>query len=346
MLLINILLLVPILVMVFVYFILPHFLKYTKWGNLHPGAALLIFFRNLLGENILEMNIEKFRHTFQRHMGLIEGVKPVIFSTPELKIRGDGHDVPVKFYVPSREKDLPVTVYFHGGGFVWGGIKTVDTIARHIALYQKTIVVSVEYPLAPEYPFPAAVEASYSVLCWTRDHVKRFGGDPKRIRVAGDSAGGNLAAEMCFLSRERKGPDLEAQILLYPWVDLTDTGSESFSRYGRDFLLSTEEINWFKDLYLTDPAQAALPGVSPSKRDDFRGLPPAVVLVCQFDVLHDQGTEYYDKLKKAGVPVSLIEMNGFPHGALSMTGWVRRPLIQYYKKISRELDSVLIRDAD
>jgi len=332
---------VLLLFFLFCYLILPQFLRRTKWGLLHPSVAQMIFFRKLIGDHIFDDDLDKFRNKLLKNIKLLEGVRTKMHSVGERSAETDDYDIPFKFYIPSDEKNLPVTVYYHRGGFICGGIKSVDTICRHIAKNQNTLVLSVEYPLAPENKNPIPVEVSYSFLLWTYKNCRAYQGDPEHIRVAGESAGGNLAALMPFLSRDRKGPKIEAQLLFYPWVDLSDTDAESFSRYGEDYLLSTKEINWFTDLYLNEPPDALRPEVSPSLQTDFGDIPPAVVVASEFDVLHDQAVEYYRKLKTHGVPAELIEMKGMPHGALSMTGWMRHTLIGYYRKIGTALSSLL-----
>ncbi|MBI9101436.1 MAG: alpha/beta hydrolase [Spirochaetales bacterium] len=330
-----------ILFFLFSYLVLPQFLRRTKWGLLHPSVAQMIFLRKLIGDHIFEDDLDNFRIKLLKNIKLLEGVRTKMHRVGERSAETEDYNIPFKFYIPSDEKNLPVTIYYHGGGFICGGIKSVDTICRHIAKNQNTLVLSVEYPLAPENRFPIPVEACYSFLTWAYKNCRAYQGDPEHIRVAGESAGGNLATIMPFLSRDRRGPKIEAQLLFYPWVDLSNTDTESFHRYGVDYLLSYKEINWFTNLYLNEPSDALLPEVSPLLHTDFSNIPPAVIVASEFDVLHDQAFEYYQKLKIHGVPASFIEMKGMPHGALSMTGWMRHTLIGYYKSIGQALSDLL-----
>ncbi|HYK53156.1 MAG TPA: alpha/beta hydrolase, partial [Candidatus Eremiobacteraceae bacterium] len=218
-------------------------------------------------------------------------------------------DVGVRIYWPrplAESERLPIVVFFHGGGFVLCDLDTHDPIARYIALHGDAIVVNVDYRLAPEHRFPAAVDDSYSAVTWLADHAAELGGDPQRLAVAGDSAGGNLATVVCQLAKERGGPSIAFQALIYPVVDL-DTSTSFASRQefgGGDYFLAMHEMEWFNSLYLTDPAaQVKDPRVSPLNTEDLRGQPPALVVTAGCDPLRDEGKAYADRLAAAGVPV-------------------------------------------
>jgi acetyl esterase len=218
-------------------------------------------------------------------------------------------DIGVRVYWPrplAENERLPIVVFFHGGGFVLCNLDTHDPIARYIALHADAIVVNVDYRLAPEHKFPAAVDDAYSAVTWVADHAAELGGDARRIAVAGDSAGGNLATVVCQLAKTRRGPAIAFQALIYPVVDL-DPKARFASRGefgGGQYFLSTRDMEWFTAQYLTDPAtQVKDPRVSPLESDDLRGLPPALVMTAGCDPLCDEGQAYADRLKEAGVPV-------------------------------------------
>jgi acetyl esterase len=217
--------------------------------------------------------------------------------------------VGVRIYWPRPldvSERLPIVVYFHGGGFTLCDLDTHDPIARHLSRHADAIVVSVDYRLAPEHKFPAALDDSYAAVTWAAEHAAELGGDALRLAVAGDSAGGNLAAVVCQLARERGGPAIAFQALIYPVVDLDMTAPFASRKEfgGGEYFLAIREMEWFNSLYLTDPAaQVKDPRVSPLKSDDVRRLPPALVITAGCDPLRDEGQAYAERLDAAGVPV-------------------------------------------
>ncbi|MEV0119788.1 alpha/beta hydrolase [Streptomyces sp. NPDC050844] len=237
----------------------------------------------------------------------------------------DGHDIPVRIYRPVTELDagpLPVTLFFHGGGWVFGDLDTQDHIARTVAARSGTIVVSVDYRLAPEHRFPAATDDAYAALAWVADNAAGFGGDGERIAVFGESAGGNLAAALAQESLRRGGPRITLQVLAYPAVDRFDDSSSMYENTTGP-ILSRSYLEWFWGAYLSTPDQGADPRVSPARSDELAGLPPAVIATAENDPLRDQGDRYARKLADAGVPVQHLPIKGAIHGFLSFTGSVQ-----------------------
>ncbi len=215
----------------------------------------------------------------------------------------DGHSRPL----------LPVVVFFHGGGWVVGSIASHDALCRRMCNASGCIVVSVDYRLAPEHRFPAAVDDSFAATDWVARHAAEIGGDPSRIAVCGDSAGGNLAAVVALLARDREGPQILYQVLIYPITDyLPDT--DSYRRNGDDYFLTGTTIKWFWDHYLNNPAEGTLWTASPLRAQCLAGLPPALVLVAEFDPLLDEGLAYADRLEQSGVPVERVICEGQIHG--------------------------------
>ncbi|MFI2189111.1 alpha/beta hydrolase [Streptomyces sioyaensis] len=236
-----------------------------------------------------------------------------------------GHDIPVRIYRPVTELDagpLPVTLFFHGGGWVFGDLDTQDHIARTVAARSGTIVVSVDYRLAPEHRFPAATDDAYAALTWVADNAPGFGGDGERIAVFGESAGGNLAAALAQESLRRGGPRITLQVLAYPAVDRFDDSSSMYENTTGP-ILSRSYLEWFWGAYLSTPDQGADPRVSPARSDELAGLPPAVIATAENDPLRDQGDRYARKLADAGVPVQHLPVKGAIHGFLSFTGSVQ-----------------------
>jgi acetyl esterase len=230
----------------------------------------------------------------------------------------DGTDLPVRIYRPSGERNLPVLVYFFGGGWTLGSIETSDAVCRTLANATGALVLAPGYRLAPEHKFPAAVHDCHAAVRWVAAHGTEIGADPARIAVGGDSAGGNLAAAVTLLAREG-GPRLAAQLLVYPNTDyLSDTPS---LRENTDpYLFNRTSVGWYWGHYLADPADGSRPLASPLRADDLSGLPPALVVTAEFDPLRDQAEEYAAALAKAGVPVVALRYDGMVHGFFCMSG--------------------------
>ena len=229
-------------------------------------------------------------------------------------------DVGVRVYAPD-EGDLPALVYLHGGGWVLGDLDAPDALCRRLANDVRCVVVSVDYPLAPEHPFPAALEASYALTQWLAQNAKTLGVDAKRIAVGGESAGGNLAAAIALVSRDRGGPRLVFQLLLVPVTNCAfDTASyvENADGYG----LTRAEMKWFWRHYLSEPGDDANPYASPLRASDLRGVPPALIVTAEFDPLRDEGEAYAKRLRESGVVVDCRRYDGVVHGFIPMSGEV------------------------
>ena len=224
----------------------------------------------------------------------------------------------IRMYHPAPGETLPVIVFFHGGGFVLGSLDTHDGLARSLANGARSLVVSVDYPLAPEHKYPAARTAAFAATRWIADHAAELGGDATRLAVAGDSAGGNLAALVALRSRDEGIGQPALQVLLYPSLDLS---AETRSRilFSDGFFLSKQDMDWFKELYLDGAGLAADDArVSPLKAADLSGLAPALVLTAGFDPLRDEGNEYATALRSAGVSVDHRQFDALTHGFASL----------------------------
>jgi acetyl esterase len=228
--------------------------------------------------------------------------------------------IPLRVYRPSFAQDLPALVYFHGGGFVICNLDTHDRECRMLANASGSVVVSVDYRLAPEHKFPAAVEDAYAATRYVAEHPGEFGIDPGRIAVGGDSAGGNLATVVALMARDRGGPSLKFQLLIYPLTDLEDD-SPSMRQYDQNHFLTRQDMDWFADSYLGS-ADRRDPYASPHYAADHSGLPPALVITAECDPLRDQGEMYAEKLRSAGVPVTLNRYDGMIHPFVSLAGIV------------------------
>jgi len=235
---------------------------------------------------------------------------------------GDLIDIPVRIYWPpvTEHRDLPVVVFYHGGGFALGDLDTHDPFARAHAVGAEAIVVSVDYRLAPEHPFPAGVDDCWAALQWAVDHAAELGGDSNRIAVAGDSAGANLAAVMAHLARDNGGPELAFQLLWYPTVT-ANLSLPSFTENADAPILDRNAIDAFLTWYIpgVDTSDhTALPAtISPANAADFRGLAPAYIGTAEHDPLRDDGAHYAELLNAAGVPAELSNEPTLVHGYVS-----------------------------
>jgi acetyl esterase len=232
-------------------------------------------------------------------------------------VPGPAGEIPVRVYRPSgAEGPLGVLVYLHGGGWTIGGLDTHDHPCRTLCAEAGIVVVSVDYRLAPEHPFPAALDDSWAVLEWVAANAAEVGGDPARLAVGGDSGGGNLAAVMSILARDRGGPALRFQLLVYPAVDLRPDAPERFrSRIenGEGYVLTSQAMEFFAANYAPDPEQRSDWRISPLLAADHSGLPPALVITAEFDPLRDEGRAYADLLEAAGTPVTHTLYEGTVH---------------------------------
>ena len=228
--------------------------------------------------------------------------------------------IPVRVYRPSLANDLPALIYFHGGGFVICNLDTHDRVCRGLSNASGCVVVSVDYRLAPEHKFPAAAEDAYSATRYVAEHAGEFGIDPSRIAVGGDSAGGNLATVVAMMARDRGGPALKFQLLIYPVTDFTEHVTQSERDYGHGYFLDEELMDWFADQYFANETDRHLPYGSPSKASDLRGLPAAMVITGECDPLRDQGEAYAEQLRHAGVSVLVKRYDGMIHPFLSLAG--------------------------
>src|SRR5581483_9358517 len=242
-------------------------------------------------------------------------VREPIHRTEDRRIPGPGSHIALRVYTPRDPRPgerLPVLLWYHGGGFVVGDLETHDSVCRMLANGADCIVVAVDYRLAPEFRFPAAVEDSVSALKWVALHAAEFGGDPARIAVGGDSAGGNLAAVAAILARDAGHPQLAFQLLVYPCA-APEPETPSHRRFAEGYVLTRNTITWFYRQYLKSPKDADDFRFAPLVADDLTGLPPAFVLVAGYDPLRDEGVEYAKRMIEAGNRVRLASYEGMIH---------------------------------
>jgi acetyl esterase len=243
----------------------------------------------------------------------------------DLDVPGPAGPIPARWYGPAadtRPRDpgpLPLLVYFHGGGWVLGDRDSHDALCRLLCHQAGVAVLNVAYRLAPEHPFPAAVDDAVAAFRWAHAHADELGVDATRIAVGGDSAGGNLATVVAQQTLAAGGPVPAYQLLFAPVTDLA-ARSRSYELFGRGFFLTAAQMDWYRDHYLSDPAEASDPRVSPLRAPDLRGLPPAYLAVGGFDVLRDEVAAYASALTAAGVPVAFRLHPGLVHAFANAIG--------------------------
>jgi acetyl esterase len=245
-----------------------------------------------------------------------------VHQVDDRSIPGPAGNIPVRIYTPRGRGPLALLVYFHGGGWIAGDIRVYDTLCRALANASGCVVASVDYRLAPEHPFPAAVEDCHAAARWAVANAGALQADPSRVAVGGDSAGGNLAAVVALRARDQGGPPLAYQLLIYPCIDyLPDLPSY---RENEGILLTREGIAWMWGHYLKEESDRKNPYAVPLQAADLRGLPPALVITAELDPLRDEAERYAARLQKAGVPVVLKRYPGMIHGFLSLGGALDR----------------------
>lgn len=240
------------------------------------------------------------------------GDGPEIYRIEDLKMAGS---VPVRIYRPSSKVNLPVIVYFHGGGWVLGNIETHDTLCRRLAEVSGSIVVSVDYRLAPEHPFPAAFEDCFEVTNYVSKNASRFGINPSKIAVCGDSAGGNLAAAVALKVRDEACFQLDSQWLIYPVIE-PNFESVSYQQFADNHGLTRHIMKWFWDQYVPDLKNRLLHYAAPIAAKSLVGLPYSYVLTAEYDVLRTEGEKYAKRLRDANIPTDLVQYHGALHGFL------------------------------
>ncbi|WP_232701668.1 alpha/beta hydrolase [Halobacterium wangiae] len=236
----------------------------------------------------------------------------------DLAFDGPAGAVPVRVYHDDPERPAPVVVFYHGGGWTLGTLDSIGGVCREVAARADCVVVSVDYRLAPEHPFPAGLDDAYAALEWTVENASAFGADPDRVAVAGTSAGGNLAAAVTLRAREFGGPGLAHQALLYPMTDRT-TNRVSYREHGDGPLLTRADVEWFWGQYCRSPVTAANPYASVLRAADHGDLPPVTVVTAGHDPLRDEGRAYADALDADGTPVEHWHYPSMAHGFLSLT---------------------------
>ena len=287
---------------------------------LDRNVQLLLALGERSGRLQRELVVEPMRKQLRQLSGLGMPRLPGIEARDQA-IDGPGGSIPIRIYrAPRLRQGAPAVVYFHGGGWVCGGLDSHDSSCRLLAAVADCGVIAVDYRLAPEHPYPAATDDAICAWQWAVAHAGELGFDPGRIAVMGDSAGGNLAAALCLAARDSGLPLPIAQGLIYPAVDM-EFGAASHSTVGVGFGLERRTMEWFREQYAADPSRWRTPLLSPLHAPDHAGLPPALVVTAGFDPLRDEGDAYAAALEGAGVAVRHLRYDDTIHGFFGL-GWI------------------------
>lgn len=287
--------------------------------ELHPQAKAIL--QRIITSNeppFETMTPQQARDIADPRVIATAGRGPEIGEISETETMVAGRRVGLRIYRPRPQiagpTPLPLLIYYHGGGFVVGNLDTVDTLCRTLVNAVGCIIVSVDYSLAPEHKFPAAVEDAFGAAEWVFAHVGELGGDPSRVAIAGESSGGALSAVVPQMAKAAgKDWNLVLQVLIYPATDMR-AESASYRRLSEGYFLTQKKMRWFIEHYLENPEQAKDPRASPLLSEDVSGLPPALVITADLDPLVDEGNAYARRLEEAGVPTELHCFEGWPHG--------------------------------
>jgi acetyl esterase len=283
---------------------------------LDPEAKMLLEQLSTAVRPFDELSVEEARAAIAT-LSAAAGEGEAVARVENRRVPGPRGDIPVRIYTPAGRAPFPVLVYFHGGGWVIGNLETHDALCRHLANAASAVVVSVDYRLAPEHPFPSSGEDAYAATRWVAANAAAIGG-AGRIAVGGDSAGGNLAAVVALMARDRGGPPLVFQLLVYPVTDAPSANTASYRENAEGYFLTAKTMHWFWNHYCGKNPDLSDPYLCPLRARDLKSLPPALVVTAEFDPLRDEGEAYAARLREAGVPATAKRYPGMIHGFFGM----------------------------
>lgn len=282
--------------------------------SVHPQAQALLDFLAQSGLDFDQPDAQTLRES--RTLPPPENPEHV-HAVVNQTIPGPAGDIPVRIYTPEGSGPFALMVYFHGGGFVIGDLESHDGVCRSLCNEANMLVISVDYRLAPEHRYPAAVDDSYAAMCWAAENAQVLNADPARLVVAGDSAGANLAAVTALKARDESGPSIASQVLIYPVADM-DFDRPSYTENAEGYFLTRDMMRWFMAQYLGHDQVVTDPLVCPLQAESLKALPPALVITAEYDPLRDEGEALAQALLEAGVKTELVRFNGMIHGFVSL----------------------------
>ena len=281
----------------------------------------LWIYNKLLPADISKITPAKFRHTTRklvlRPNPFLDGGPIKMHKVINQSIDGEHGPIPIRSYRSTGDDGLPVILYFHGGGFVINDLDTHDKLCRRLARDNQALVISVDYRLAPEHPFPAAPQDCYDVTVWASQHADTLGGDPSCLNTMGDSAGGNLATVICLMARDKGGPKITSQVLIYPVTDAL-MSFPSIKTNGTGHILTEDLMRWFIGHYKRTDVDLQHPYMSPHYAESLSDLPSALVQTAEYDPLHDEGMAYAKRMQAEGVSVTHTNYPGLVHTYFNM----------------------------
>lgn len=270
-------------------------------------AGALMLTGKISAESFWEMGPDKVRNMLNEKFLSIKAETPQVLNVSNVTITNDNRTTPLRIYTPDDHKDLPVILYIHGGAWVAGSLDTHDNLARYLSKEVGALVVSVGYMNSPEGKFPLPLEQCYDALLWIVKHAQEYHANPSRLAVVGDSAGGGMAAALAHMSRDRKGPHIDMQVLINPVVDNTWGGT--LQRQGDEF----DPERWIATQYVKDSQDTKNPYVSPIFTEELNNLPPALIILAEKDLFRKDAQKYADRLSAAGIPTNVYTQAGVGH---------------------------------
>lgn len=262
---------------------------------------------------VYTLSVEKARE--RMHNAFInKGIKEAIEVVKDFTIPCPGYSIGARVYSPTPSKRQPCLLFFHGGGWTLNDLDTHDNLCRSLAKKVEVVVVSVDYRLSPEYKYPAAIEDAYTALSWIYFNAELLNIDTNKIAVGGDSSGGTQAAVLCHLTRDRQGPKIAFQWMVYPVTDYYLPGTKSYIEFERGYSMNKDFMVWFWNNYLPNNIDVNDPYISPLRATNFKNLPPAFIMTANYDPLRDEGEEYGKKLQEAGINAKVKRYEDQMHG--------------------------------
>lgn len=284
-------------------------------GVLHPQVAAFLDQLKAQGApSMATLPVEEVRASQQALITMMGITPEPVAEVTDRTIPGPGGELPIRVYTPEGSGPFPVLVYLHGGGWVAGDLNLQDDTCRSISNGAGCVVVSVDYRLAPENKFPAAVQDCHAAARWVAENAEQIHVDPARMAIGGESAGGALTAAVSLKARAEGGPPFVLQVMVNPCTNLASMDTDSYREFAEGFGLRKDEVEWCRDHYLRGEEDWQHPYASPLLAEDLRGLPPALIVTSEFDILRDEGETYGRRLEGAGVPTTVSRYNGVIHG--------------------------------
>lgn len=270
-------------------------------------AGALMLTGNIFAQSLWDIEPTQVRNVLNEKFLAIQAEKPEVQNVKNITIKNGDRTTPLRIYTPNERKDLPIILFIHGGAWVAGNLDTHDNLARYLCREVQAVVVSVGYLNAPEGKFPTSLEQCYDALLWTVAHAQQLPADPTSLAVVGDSAGGNMAAALCLLARDRKGPNIDLQVLINPVID--NTWSGTIQRQNDELDIE----RWYTTQYVTNPKDVYSPYVSPNFARDLTHLPSALIILAENDMFRKDAQSYADRLRLSGISTNVYTQWGVGH---------------------------------